>query len=868
MASKQKEEVRENTCVVCFKEVEIFSIGQCDHPVCFECSTRMRVLCRQNECPMCRQEMPMVIFLKKIKPYESLKDGSFTLDNKYKISFFSAAEKSAYDDLLAHLCPECGKVSPNFGHLRDHVRRVHLLTYCDLCVDNLKILTKERRCYTRKDLATHRRVGDPDDRSHRGHPLCEFCDKRYMDTDELYRHLRREHLFCHFCDADGHHCYYKTYDSLREHYRNDHFLCEEGDCYMEKFTSVFRTDIDLKAHKAATHGKGLSKAGLKQARTLDIAFTLAPRPRLQRNNRYQNQGQSSGTAPREEDPEGAVGGAPEEPPPQIETPPQPVATGLNTNCIEEFPSLGGGAAPPPPPAATGGKQHKVRTASSSVRQRNQFSMDDFPALGPEGPAPPAVSTSVTMRVNTERLPSSNATPQTNLSIQVSSPRFTTTVTSKKTYNMHFPALDEGAGPPPVASTTASVQWTAKKKQSREPPTPQLSAASQLSKSKPLPQMDDFPALEPKESSKPLFPIRPPKTSTASNTIGEELFATSKSKKKKSKAKGLNANAGSVVEANSVLKKKPDDSGGLRREDFLKKKTPIESGAGEPSATNYKSAAQEKRERLYDGMVETEKATIRQADPNIRMVTAEQVMMMKGGSGKENKREQATKPVKMDDSAFPALPGFGPPPGFEAKWEAKKTSKPKAPPPGLTKAAPPPGLEGPSAPLQNTPGPPGFEPVNGSFPALQSESTTYVLPPHFERRNTTLVDKIAKALGTDALNDFKQISFAFRNSMLSPAEYYNYCKEMMGNDSFISIFPELLALLPDISKQQEIWPHYKTDKERFEASTTKGNRLDACATCGQVLRSGDLRDHLTRHSLDNHFPSLDGPKVGKNAWANK
>jgi len=46
-----------NICVVCFKSVDIFSIGICDHPVCYECSTRMRVLCKQMECPICRQEL-------------------------------------------------------------------------------------------------------------------------------------------------------------------------------------------------------------------------------------------------------------------------------------------------------------------------------------------------------------------------------------------------------------------------------------------------------------------------------------------------------------------------------------------------------------------------------------------------------------------------------------------------------------------------------------------------------------------------------------------------------------------------------------------------------------------------------------------
>lgn len=51
-----------NACVVCFKNVDLFSVGECDHPVCYECSTRMRVLCQQNECPICRQVLSKVKF--------------------------------------------------------------------------------------------------------------------------------------------------------------------------------------------------------------------------------------------------------------------------------------------------------------------------------------------------------------------------------------------------------------------------------------------------------------------------------------------------------------------------------------------------------------------------------------------------------------------------------------------------------------------------------------------------------------------------------------------------------------------------------------------------------------------------------------
>lgn len=92
---------------------------------------------------------------------------------------------------------------PKFDQLREHVRKRHELFYCDICTEHLKIFSSERRCYSRQELALHRRVGDPDNVGHRGHPLCEYCDKRFLDKDELFRHLRKEHFFCHFCDADG-----------------------------------------------------------------------------------------------------------------------------------------------------------------------------------------------------------------------------------------------------------------------------------------------------------------------------------------------------------------------------------------------------------------------------------------------------------------------------------------------------------------------------------------------------------------------------------------------------------------------------------------------------------------------------------------
>ena len=47
------------------------------------------------------------------------------------------------------------------------------------------------KIYSREDLGIHNRKGDGSDTSHKGHPLCKFCDVRYNDDDMLYSHLRK-----------------------------------------------------------------------------------------------------------------------------------------------------------------------------------------------------------------------------------------------------------------------------------------------------------------------------------------------------------------------------------------------------------------------------------------------------------------------------------------------------------------------------------------------------------------------------------------------------------------------------------------------------------------------------------------------------
>ena len=145
-----------------------------------------------------------------------------------------------------------------FELLCDHARKTHERFYCDLCVDQLTLFSHEKKLYSRSELARHKRLGDTDDTSHRGHPLCQFCDERYFDNDDLLVHLRRDHFFCHLCDRDGRQDYYVNYNDLIQHCREEHFVCEQGACAGEKFTNIFRSELDLQAHEAKVHKKGKS----------------------------------------------------------------------------------------------------------------------------------------------------------------------------------------------------------------------------------------------------------------------------------------------------------------------------------------------------------------------------------------------------------------------------------------------------------------------------------------------------------------------------------------------------------------------------------------------------------------------------------
>lgn len=903
----------EKNCVLCCQDVEIFALGKCDHPVCYRCSTKMRVLCDQKYCAVCREELDKVVFVKKLEAFHSLPFRQFPCDKKHDIYFGDEKIYSQYRHLLLAECVRCSepKIFSKFEELEQHMRKQHELFCCKLCSKYLKIFSHERKWYNRKELARHRAHGDPDDTSHRGHPLCKFCDDRYLDNDELLKHLRRDHYFCHFCDADGSQEYYSDYQYLSEHFRESHYLCEEGRCATEQFTHAFRSEIDYKAHKAAAHSKNRAEA--RQNRQIDLQFNYAPRQ--QRRNegiltgedyeeaRHSRRGRPQGgqkswrysreeedrqmeaafrasmamcrqeergaaiqerSAPKHSREERMERGEPEEPRhrtghiKQPNKPPVRTMKSTNPGDEDDFPVLGAAAAAPivkpVPVAATATLKEddfpSLSTAavsspmtpaySAQPRKASSFQEEDFPALVSRiRPVKPATgSSSAWSHHNAAAKPVAHPPPSSR-------------------GNPPLPSSSSGPQPLSSSSTSSSrrkkkVGDTGKATLSQSPPSDDESGGLTQQEFRSVPTMLDISSLLTVKGSNSKPPAPSPKTSTvtshSSNPPPHTDVATAKANKKK-KQKNSAAPPSSVSLPATATNTASGET--AAQKENVPEKTWNKALPGTGTAA------------LTSGIVNgyEEKAPPKNKDKTV--------------TPNPNK-----DPDLEQEEDFPALMTKKPPPGFKGSFPMKAS----APAVSSTMPSPPPGL-GISTPKP----PPGFTgiPLNSNVVELaptavnlppKVSSSGYLVPEDFQQRNLELIQSIRKYLHNDEskFNQFKNYSAQFRQGVISAAQYHHSCKDLLGDD-FNRIFNELLVLLPDTGKQQELLTAHgdckaverqsgggkknKNKKNAWQTPAITANtaaELDCqvCPTCRQVLAPKDFNSHKTLHITESEeFPSL-------------
>ncbi|KAD6120267.1 hypothetical protein R6Q59_026287 [Mikania micrantha] len=299
----------DDTCAVCAETLEWVAYGRCGHKeVCSTCVARLRFICNDRRCCICKSESTIIFVTKALGDYtKTISDFSvFPSESKEGRSgpyMYHEDTQSYFDDLdqynmikaMCRLsCSICDKMEeipgskskrkPKFrdiNQLKGHLFHQHQFIMCSLCLEGRKVFICEQKLYSKAQLKQHINTGDSvvdgtesDRGGFQGHPLCEFCRTPFYGDNELYTHMNTEHFKCHICQRlnPGKYEYYKNYDDLEIHFRQEHFLCEDEACLSKKFI-VFPSEAEMKVHNAQEHGGRLSRSKRNAVLQLPTSFT-------------------------------------------------------------------------------------------------------------------------------------------------------------------------------------------------------------------------------------------------------------------------------------------------------------------------------------------------------------------------------------------------------------------------------------------------------------------------------------------------------------------------------------------------------------------------------------------------------------------
>ncbi|KAJ0112630.1 hypothetical protein Patl1_00810 [Pistacia atlantica] len=286
----------DDSCAVCADTLEWVAYGPCGHrDVCSTCVARLRFICHDRRCCICKTESNVVFVTKAMGDYTKMISDFSVLPSELREGrvgpyWYHEDTQTFFDDVdhykmikaMCRLsCNVCDNMEEqaidgakrrakfrNIEQLKGHLFHKHKLLMCSLCLEGRKVFICEQKLYTRAQLNQHINTGDSDvdgSESERGgfmgHPICEFCKTPFYGDNELYSHMSTEHYTCHICQRQhpGQYEYYKNYDDLEIHFRRDHFLCEDEACLAKKFV-VFQSEAEMKRHNAIEHGGRMSRA--------------------------------------------------------------------------------------------------------------------------------------------------------------------------------------------------------------------------------------------------------------------------------------------------------------------------------------------------------------------------------------------------------------------------------------------------------------------------------------------------------------------------------------------------------------------------------------------------------------------------------
>ncbi|KAK8650632.1 hypothetical protein V6N13_140264 [Hibiscus sabdariffa] len=296
----------DDSCAVCAGNLEWVAYGACGHQdVCSTCIVRLRFICNDRRCCICKAESNVVFVTKALGDYtKKISDfsvfpsevregraGSYWYHEGTQTFFDDADHYKVIKAMCRLSCNLCDKMEEdqsrdgvkrrgkfrNIEHLKGHLFHMHKLVMCSLCLEGRKAFISEQKLYSRAQLDQHVNTGDSkvdgtanERGGFMGHPKCEFCKTPFYGESELYSHLSTEHYTCHICQS-----FKVEWNSeiclLQIHFRRDHYLCEDEACLAKKFT-VFRSVAELKRHTTIEHGGRMSRAPHNAALQIPTSF--------------------------------------------------------------------------------------------------------------------------------------------------------------------------------------------------------------------------------------------------------------------------------------------------------------------------------------------------------------------------------------------------------------------------------------------------------------------------------------------------------------------------------------------------------------------------------------------------------------------
>ncbi|XP_010559174.1 PREDICTED: zinc finger protein 598-like isoform X2 [Tarenaya hassleriana] len=314
----------DDSCAVCADNLEWVAYGSCGHrEVCTTCVVRLRFICGDRRCCICKTESPFIFVTKALGDYTRTINDFSTFPSERKDgrigSFWYHEDTQAFfDDLDQFMmikamcrlsCSVCDKAErqskegpkhhvrfKSVEQLKGHLYHRHELHMCSLCLEGRKVFICEQKLYTRAQLDQHISTGDSEvdgNENERGgftgHPMCEFCRNPFYGDNELYTHMSTEHYTCHICQRvhPGKYEYYRNYEHLEMHFRGDHFLCEDDSCLVKKFI-VFHNEAELKRHNTVEHGGKMSRS--QRSAALQIPTSFRYHRGSERENRHEPSG--------------------------------------------------------------------------------------------------------------------------------------------------------------------------------------------------------------------------------------------------------------------------------------------------------------------------------------------------------------------------------------------------------------------------------------------------------------------------------------------------------------------------------------------------------------------------------------------------